>query len=215
MMIDRQTIEQIVLQVLRTLHLPPLYVLHAPDVADLGRLAERWNVVDIADDATVPEGGREAAFLGVTQDVFVKAALGLADDPAAKRISQLLRRGVRVYLVPDSEFDWILDLDAKDHPNPEYAALFAGYKRNLERFGARVVPWRALLAERSDHAEGKTPRSAVVHRKLLTEQDVRQCTEDVIYIRPSTIVTPLARDAARELGKRICLTAEHEDCERI
>jgi len=215
-MIDRDYIQQIVIQVLRSMHLPPLYVLKAPEDVDMERLQERWNVIDAAQGAAVPEGVREAAFLGVTQNVFVKAALGLSDEPACDILSRHLRQGTRVYMVPEKEFAWILDLQPRKHPNPEYAALFAGYKKSLERFGARVVPWTDLVTPMPNGPAVGTARAGVVNGKLLTEFDVKQCPDDVIYISPSTIVTPLARDAAKELGKRICVVGDGDEAdERI
>lgn len=211
-MIDRKLIEQIVLQVIHSLNKPPLFVLNAPDDAvAMEQLEARWHVTKIAAATLdVPDGVRDAAFLEVTQDVFVKAALGMADTHESKILSRLIRQGVRIYLVPAKEFEWILDIDQKEVPNSEYAKLFIGYKKNLERFGVRVVSWKSLVTTNLDKDDGQIPRSGTVHGKLLTEKDVRACAEDEIFVGKTTIVTPLARDAARELGKRICIVGEKD-----
>ncbi|KAB7706653.1 phosphate propanoyltransferase [Bacillus aerolatus] len=45
--------------------------------------------------------------------------------------------------------------------------------------------------------------STVFEGKLLTQHDVQQSAESVIQVRKSTIVTPLAKDTARDLSKKI------------
>lgn len=47
------------------------------------------------------------------------------------------------------------------------------------------------------------PKSHSYERKLLSRADVQAIEEPAIFVTKKTIVTPLARDAARELGKTI------------
>ena len=41
--------------------------------------------------------------------------------------------------------------------------------------------------------------------RVLTQRRVKLVEEEKITVSPKTIITPLARDTARELGKEICV----------
>ena len=60
----------------------------------------------------------------------------------------------------------------------------------------------ASVPESGTACEKKT----VFEGRLLSQNDVKEATGTVIYIEKQTLVTPLAKDTARELGKKIEVT---------
>lgn len=203
-MMDYATIEAIVREILRkwepeSANRPDLLVLNASADGRLDQLEKHWNLIKLPLTPTpIPENVRDAVFLDATQDLLVKGALGIADTPESQMLSTLLLRGLRITLIPSAELEWMLDVSADKAANPAYAHHLGSYKKTLEGFGVRIAPLAALAASAS--------RERITFRgKLLTQRDIEQIKEEKIWIRKTTIVTPLARDAAREKGKSICV----------
>ncbi|MED3561951.1 phosphate propanoyltransferase [Bacillus xiapuensis] len=59
------------------------------------------------------------------------------------------------------------------------------------------------LATLKDPVQPMEPGAVIFQKNLLTKRDVQALQSDMISVRKGTIVTPLARDAARELKKTI------------
>ncbi|MEK3935410.1 hypothetical protein MKY41_08810 [Sporosarcina sp. FSL W7-1349] len=197
MMIDPKLIEEIVGNVIKQLGVTPsisevsakpLLLVHNAERETISRLEEKWEIIS-EPVAKV----QDAVMLEVSQNVLVKGALGLTDDPDSELLSELLLQGKQVTLIPMAKLEWLVSSDGGQSP---YHRHLLTYKEKLESFGVRFTTLEAFIRD----GEKVEPPSL---DKLLTEQGVRDCADDTIRIGKATIVTPLARDTARELGKTI------------
>lgn len=169
----------------------PMLFVHNADQETVRRLEEKWEVIN---EPFVKV--QDAVLLEVSQNVLVKGALGLADDPDSALLAELLLQEVSVTLIPIADLKWLLKPDGRKSP---YQRHLLTYKAKLESFGVRFTSLKDFVRDE------ECANSSQVHKKLVTEQDVRDSPNSVIFIGKSTIVTPLARDAARELGKTITI----------
>ncbi|MBI0580742.1 phosphate propanoyltransferase [Neobacillus cucumis] len=78
--------------------------------------------------------------------------------------------------------------------------ITSGQSGILVKDGEKPVNTQATLKE---PVQTKEPEAVIFQKNLLTKRDVQACKGDSISVRKGTIVTPLARDAARELKKAI------------
>ncbi|PIC70844.1 hypothetical protein CSV77_05915 [Sporosarcina sp. P16b] len=193
----KNAIEDIVQEVLNQLgksklyvndtSLPLLYVHHA-DNETVQILNEDWKVTKNPE-----ESADHVLFCDVSQNVLVKGAMGLADDPCSKWLATFLLNGKKVTMIPSKDLEWLLCLDEKYTPYKSY--LFA-HKEKLEGFGVHFTTLNNFTRSLKNV-------NNLLAEKLLTEKIVKNTLSKVIFIGPATIVTPLARDTAKELGKVI------------
>ncbi|PID05865.1 MULTISPECIES: hypothetical protein [unclassified Sporosarcina] len=193
----KKVIEDIVQEVLNQLgksklygndiSLPLLYVHQADDEA-IQMLKKKWEVTD-----DLKESVDHVLFCAVSQNTLVKGALGLADDPCSKLLATFLLNGKKVTMIPSKDLEWLLHSDKKDTP---YTRHLLAYKEQLEKFGVQFV-------RLNEFTMLSTQEKSPSVDKLLTEKIVKSITSKNIFVRRATIVTPLARDTAKELGKVI------------
>jgi hypothetical protein len=208
-MIDRKMVEQIVHEVMKRLSVPvskqkpnlllvgePIYI----EPTLLEKMKDHWNVLK-AESFTGKEIHMldQVLFLHVTQDLLVKGALGLFDTDDSKLLSRCIMDSIPVSLIPTAFLqEQLLEKNSK---NKAYVQHLLGYKENLEKFGVKFETFESFM---SNGTEVKLdPVSNSRKKKLLTQRDVEESKEDQIVIEKSTIITPLARDTARAMGKSI------------
>ncbi|PWA13055.1 hypothetical protein DCC39_02680 [Pueribacillus theae] len=209
-MIERTVIEEIVLEVLKNLdrdvfRKPDLFVINA-SAEEKKQLEKHWNVHSISSTChDVPNDVQEVAFFNVTQDLIVKGALGITDTPESKMLSHLMMKGLRISLIPSIELEWILKSNEKKATNPNYVNHLLNYKNMLKSFGVYLQSLEELVPRKAHSKESTNliKDQITFHEKLLTQRHVENSEETKIMIHKSTIVTPLARDTARKLGKSI------------
>ncbi|WP_436376733.1 hypothetical protein [Cytobacillus sp. BC1816] len=208
-MIDRHVIEQIVEEVVKNL----LGAKSASNskakhnilaVGDLGKvdknllevLEENWNVLpyDFREEAELHTVMR-VIFLDASQDLFVKGALGICDTPESELLSACIIDYVPVTLIPKTKLYKILNGEKKT--NGEYFSSLMEYKEKLLKFGVEINSLEDFAVPKPIKAD--QPDS----KKLITQRDVQECKMNEILADKQTIITPLARDTARELGKSI------------
>ncbi|MDM5225364.1 hypothetical protein QUF73_04005 [Cytobacillus sp. NJ13] len=208
-MIDRHLIEQIVEEVVKKL----LGAKSAPNtkakhnilaVGDLDKvdanilevLEENWNVLpyDFSEEAEL-HTVMKVIFLDASQDLFVKGALGICDTPESELLSACIIDYVPVTLIPKTTLYKILNGEKKT--NREYFSSLMEYKEKLFKFGVEINSLEDFAAPKPINAV--QPDS----KKLITQRDVQECKMNEILADQQTIITPLARDTARELGKSI------------
>ncbi|MFY2158242.1 hypothetical protein ACOSZF_21830 [Cytobacillus firmus] len=208
-MIDRQLIEQIVEEVVKNL----LGAKSAPNstikhnilaVGDLGKvdsnilkvLEENWNVLpyDFSEEAQL-HTVMKVIFLDASQDLFVKGALGICDTPESELLSACIVDYVPVTLFPKKNLYKILNGEKKT--NGEYFSTLMEYKEKLLKFGVEINSLGDFDAPKPINT-GKLDSM-----KLITQRDIQNCKMNEIFADKQTIITPLARDTARELGKSI------------
>lgn len=210
MMIDRKVVEEIVLEVLKKLNSfsspkKSLYVVNAKKVSKkiLEKLNAHWEVKHILTfpDEHFPDI-EHVLFLNGTQDLLVKGALGISDTFESELLSYFLLKGVSVDIVPYERLNWLADRTEQPPTNIEYGKTLQKYKETLERYGVQFVTLDKFI---STHSQTQTNHKVSHNKinyfeKLLTQTDVERSTHNPIVVSKTTIVTPLARDRAREMG---------------
>jgi hypothetical protein len=205
-MIDRGLIEKVVAEVLtkltsfdnRSLPKPNLLVVGDYSKVDpiyQDKIESKWNIVNYhsIEDRKV-HFPNSVLFLEGNQDLVVKGALGISDTSETELLAWCLLQNIPVSLIPLEYLHTILfeDVQAKS----EYIAQLKSYKDRLIKFGVSVESLDSFSNE-NIHFPKELPSSK---RKLLTQRDVQSHKGMRLDIDQGTIVTPLARDAARERG---------------
>ncbi|MBX9974865.1 hypothetical protein [Cytobacillus firmus] len=208
-MIDRHLIERIVEEVVKNLlggksapnskakhNILAVGDLEKVDSNILDVLEENWNVIpyDFSEEAEL-HTVMKVIFLDASQDLFVKGALGICDTPESELLSACIIDYVPVTLIPKTNLYKILNGEKKT--NGEYFSSLMEYKEKLLKFGVEINSLENFAAPKPINAD--QPDS----KKLITQRDVQECKMNEILADQQTIITPLARDTARELGKSI------------
>ncbi|EIT86760.1 hypothetical protein A374_04279 [Fictibacillus macauensis ZFHKF-1] len=128
-------------------------------------------------------------FLNCDQDLIVRGALGLTDTAKSKALAEALHQGLQPTLFLSYEDSF------KFNGNSAYKAYLHNQKSRLEAFGVSCTTMEQWLHEQQETKVSSS--TAVYDAPLLTERAVEAFTEQTLLLAPGTIVTPLARDAAR------------------
>lgn len=209
-MMDRKVIEEIVLEVMQKLNTisstkKPLYVVNAKKVSKktLEQLSAYWDVKHILTfpDEHFPDI-EHVLFINASQDLLVKGALGITDTFESELLAHFLLKGVAIDIVPYEPLHWLADKTKHPPKNREYVKTLFQHKETLERYGVQLVTLEKFI---STHSQTKLNRNVLQKEinyddALLTQADIEHSTHNPIVISKSTIVTPLARDRAREMG---------------
>jgi hypothetical protein len=228
--IDRETIERVVMEVLQRLGSPGeeepvpgkpgLLVVHDDAFekkaleAIIMSLQEKWNIcqadMNSPEKTTITMDIERILFLNVGQDFIVRGALGLTDTGVSQLLADALLRGLPVTLVPCSSLKWLLRPRAGEAVLPETAIRYRRHIRErvetLASFGASMGAISDLLLDEEEISSriNQEPVSikeeAVFQGKLLTQREIQQISASVLLVSRSTVITPLARDAARDKG---------------
>lgn len=216
---DRALIEQIVVEVLRNFSMttvlehekskPNLLIVKGTqklDPSQLIKLESKWNMIyKNANETDFAETAEAVIFLDATQDLLVKGAIGLADTPESKLLAHYILAGVPVSLILPPFLERVVLGGRSGLANREYVSRLVEYKETLNRFGVKVESLFQFIESSLNEEQLHTDELRSSFKKLLTQRDVKACKEEKIIISQKTIVTPLARDTARELGKNICV----------
>ncbi|WP_394137970.1 hypothetical protein [Cytobacillus oceanisediminis] len=209
-MIDRPMIEQIVAEVVKRLvdadsppsRKPKHNLLVVGETASLDpdllkKMNAQWNIIHFE---TLEEAElhtvMKVVFLEASQDLIVKGALGICDTLESDLLGACILEYVPVTLIPRGYLFNILSGDKKN-ANQEYVSQLLDYKERLLKFGVSVNTLEGFAGSEKVH------RDKFEVKKLITQRDVQDCKSDQMVVDKHTIITPLARDTARELGKSI------------
>ncbi|MFF2440339.1 hypothetical protein [Priestia megaterium] len=206
-------IEQIVVEVLKRLDKSDKQQLHvkpkllivkesaASDPIQIKKLETSWTLV-YGDDQkeNLPKDIQGILFAEAKQDLLVKGALGITDTLESYLLAEALLEGISVSLIPSVTLgNVLLSSNQKKRVNNKYAAHLIAYKNTLESFGVKIQSFERFLQS------GLNRHSLSFTERVLTQRHVKLVEEEKITVSPKTIITPLARDTARELGKEICV----------
>jgi hypothetical protein len=206
-------IEQIVVEVLKRLdksdkqHLhvkPKLLIVKesaAIDPIQIKKLETSWTLVYSDEQKeNLPKDIQGILFAEAKQDLLVKGALGITDTLESSLLAEALLEGISVSLIPSVTLgNVLLSSNQKKPVNNKYAAHLIAYKNTLEGFGVKIQSFERFLQS------GLNRHSLSFTERVLTQRHVKLVEEEKITVSPKTIITPLARDTARELGKEICV----------
>ncbi|CAG9620304.1 hypothetical protein [Sutcliffiella rhizosphaerae] len=210
----RELVEQIVLEVLKRLPITDentkvvtkrnllVYKSKSNETITSPAMEHSWNIISKSvEDETVPNDVHAVLFLHGSRDLLVKGALGITDTPETSRLASILMQGIDTTIIPTEMLKQVIYEDERKVVNNEYMSQLLTYKKKLESFGVSFQSF-AAFEERLATKES-TKDVSTFEGPLLTERDIYLQEEDIIYISSATIITPLARDAARELRKTI------------
>ncbi|MEH7114750.1 hypothetical protein V7124_20690 [Neobacillus niacini] len=222
-MIHQHEIEKIVREVLRLIDFekqhkkPKLLVLHhesEKSLQQIERLKRNWDIKQIPYSChEIPSDFHHAVFLEVGQDLLVKAALGLADSPESILFSKLMYRDYRIDFIPCDDLSWIIEPEKNSNSENMYVRKLLQYKFQLLEYGVHFYPLSSINPNEniSISAPSATIQgSHTFHDKLITKEIVEKWKIKSIHIHPKTIITPLARDIAKEKGISIKLMNQNE-----
>jgi hypothetical protein len=212
MKIDQQLLEQIILEVAsRIIEKPKLLLVYETTTKTekieylLSKFQDLWQVdVFNTDDDHLKEqfDYQQLVFLDVNQDLLAKGAMGLTDTPASLLLAKALLKGYSVFFEPSKDMRWLLE-KRDQHSIPErvirYRTHLRKYKKKLREFGV----WFGYI-------ESLQPSQLVYDRRLLTEKDIRTINATEMRVASTTIITNLARDAAKEKGIKIWIEYEEQ-----
>ncbi|MDQ0199482.1 hypothetical protein [Neobacillus ginsengisoli] len=211
MKIDQQLLEQIILEVAgRLTEKPKLLLVYETTTTTekieylTSKFKEHWRVeVFNADDARLKEQSdyQQLVFLDVNQDLLARGAMGLTDTLSSSLLAKALLHGQSIFFEPAKDLQWLLEKrDQSSIPErvKRYQAQLLKYKKKLHEFGV----WFGFV-------EYLRPSQHVYDRKLLTERDIQKINTSEIWVASTTIITNLARDAAKEKG--IQFRVDHEE----
>ncbi|TYR78906.1 hypothetical protein FZC66_17955 [Priestia megaterium] len=208
---NRALIEQVVAEVLKSFSMsagehaekPALLVVNAQESmnpSQLKALESKWKIIyPDSNKENWPATTKAALFLDATQDLFVKGAIGIADTPESQLLAQSLAAGMSVSLIPSPSLEKIILNEKQEIANKSYVSHLLTYKKTLESFGVKIESFAAFLNVNSSE------KQISFTERVLTQQHVKLWNDEKITISNKTIITPLARDTARELGKLICV----------
>ncbi|WP_188455870.1 hypothetical protein [Virgibacillus oceani] len=209
-MITKQVIEEIVSEVIKRMELadseskPRLLVVHhakEKNQSQINELKGHWHVVEMSQpDRDIPTGFQNAVFLEVNQDLFVKGALGITDTHESLLFSKLILKNCQVNFVLDHSLSEIIYRDGEIAGNKNYVNQLLYYRKQLEEYGVCLSPIDQVLPRKAfDWSQEE------FIEKVLTKDHVEAWDEKTITIHPGTLITPLARDVAREKGITILM----------
>jgi hypothetical protein len=175
------------------------FVLVEPGPHELKERATRERLVAKSELVVLPSLGDDDA---------AKMALGIFDEPTARVALSALALGKPLLASPHSPYD-----DALKARSPVLFNLWQGYRKTLENFGFQIVEAEALAGAAQAHLTPKVESkmaSATLgkpagKRRVITAQEIEAAAQNGkrLDVPSNAVVTPLARDRARELGVKI------------
>ncbi|MGC4377567.1 hypothetical protein WD019_11595 [Fictibacillus sp. Mic-4] len=140
-------------------------------------------------------------FLNSDQDFIVRGAIGLTDTYKSKLLARVLHLNIPATLVLSEKEEWAWGSETTS----AYKQYLENQRKRLETFGAFVTTLEQLDGALSKAAfTGKPENIVVYHEKLLTESKINHIHSEKVLLNKATIVTPLAKDAARKKGIQLC-----------
>ncbi len=141
----------------------------------------------------------------LTRTTLARIGLGLSDSLASTLVLNALWAGKPVVVAKDGVDPDLAARDASGAPDAPraLARVYEEYLDRLEAFGCHVIPAARLSETVISLLTGREPtrERPLQSRRVITEEDVQRAARRGESLDVSrAIVTPLARDAARELG---------------
>lgn len=139
----------------------------------------------------------------VCYDMAAKMAMGTFDEPTALVALSALALGKPLVATVNTHYDEGL----RTH-SPVLRKLFEGHRRQLSNYGFEVVPAGDIAAAVRAHSAPSLPNENAAtpalngKRQLVTAEDIDRLSAsgNRLQLPAGALVTPLARDRAKELG---------------
>lgn len=169
-------------------------VLVEPGPHELKERATRERLVAKSDLVLLPSMGDDDA---------AKIALGIFDEPTARVALSALALGKPLLAASHSPYD-----EALKTRSPVLFNLWQGYRKTLENFGFQIVEATAITSATQAHLSPKNEVQKTTSnsgkRRVITAQEVEAAAQNGKRVDASgAVITPLARDRARDLGVKL------------
>ncbi len=171
------------------------FILIEPGPHEFKERATRERLVSKSDLVLLPSMGDDDA---------AKMALGIFDEPTARVALSALAVGKPLLASPHSPYDGALK-----SRSPVLFNLWQGYRKTLENFGFEIVEADAMASAAQAHLAPKNEIKMVSapsgKRRVITAQEIEAAALNGkrFDVPPGALITPLARDRARELGVKL------------
>lgn len=213
---DKTLIEQVVREVIARMQdlgagvavqKPGLLLVHGEhrsqaEVEEMAaKLRSRWHVCTSSfgtpDLVAAADGISCAVLIDSQQDLLVRGALGFTDSPPAELLAHLLHNGIPVTLVLAPALARILQFAHADDKLPEPAKR---YRQVLRQHRDTLVSFGAKFASDLYELDVDNEKTLYFDDKLLTHYKVQSTDVTTIVVSRNSLITPLARDTAKEKG---------------
>lgn len=210
-MLDQKVIENIVKEVLDKIETekvnskPPILVISTPEPnteQQISFLKTYWNVIEVnKQKVDLFPSVERAVFLNVDQDALARIAIGLTDSFKSKLFAQLIIHETPISLVLEPSLQKLLQTNEKKHKYSLYIEKFRTYKKTIENFGVKFQRVEELKPrDRENHKFTNNKEHSISSKILILQDDLSNFQGHHLVVQPGTIITPLAKDIARERG---------------
>lgn len=206
-MMDSKMIESIVKEVISQLEgsgqcvKPKLLVVSKDEdiEGEINELLNDWEIVRVHDQSKISfKDIQQALFLNVHQDALVRMATGFTDTFVSKLFADLIYHEMPITMTLESSLQKLFEGNQKTHRYANYIKKIVAFKETVEGFGVTFQSLQTLKASKNQESQAV--------KKLITQEDVENLVGKRLIVKPRTIITPLAKDKARELGIEICFS---------
>ncbi|MFE8700874.1 hypothetical protein ACFYKX_09625 [Cytobacillus sp. FJAT-54145] len=206
-MMDSKMIETIVKEVISQLEgighsvKPKLLVVSKEEgmEGEINVLLKDWEIVRVHNQSKISFNDiQQALFLNVHQDALARMAAGFTDTHESKLFADLIYHEMPITMTLEASLQKLLDVNGKTHRYPNYIKKIVTFKETVEGFGVNFQSVNTLKAFKMQDSQ--------ILKKLITQEDIENLVGKRLTVKPRTIITPLAKDKARELGIEIYFT---------
>lgn len=215
--INREIVEQIIRDVVKQLYAseiveekPDLLFIYPQHLSEdeierrVKELSATWNVLPMSSHSPqllpLKDRIQRVIFFEADQDLIMRGSMGLTDTPRAEVLAQALLKGIDITFVLAPSIRWTKETEEYPSHPKKYRDYLRLQKEQLESFGVSFVEIPLL----SDLLVSNPVQNEEYYSKrVLTQNEVVSANTTTLFISSSTIVTPLARDTAKERGIKI------------
>lgn len=171
--------------------------LHQPADADLKKREAREKLIAQSDGVLLPALG---------DDDIAKLSTGIFDEPVTRLALSALAEGKPVWAAVHSPYERAIKRNA-----PALHRKWEEQRRAVESFGIEIVEYSVLASRITEVLSPNEPQSDKTNsnqsgkRVLITAQQVEETAQNGkrLEVPNGAIVTPLARDRAKELNVKL------------
>ncbi len=136
----------------------------------------------------------------ITVNTLSKVSLGMIDTFVSNIIWTFLYQGKEVYV----DFNSVRHYLGMESKSKEITKMINNYINTVINMGAKEILWDGLsknIIEKDNSSISKIKSSK--SKDLITERDILNLDKNILVLNKNTLITPLAKDKARELGIEI------------
>lgn len=170
------------------------FSLFQPEESAFKTRSEREKLIAEADGVLLPSVGDDDA---------AKMAMGIFDEPVARLALTALAIGKPVFAAVHSPYENALKKSA-----PALSRVWGGHRKLLQSYGIEIVEYSSLgqaIQNRFMSQTSTQVKAGNGKRVLISVREIEAAAKNGASLKlpPNAIITPLARDRAKELNVKI------------